>query len=181
MIRVQAGVTRKRGLPRFSSAQASCAIDTEVEGAWPQDPDRLSETIRGLYRLCEAAVEEELDRIEQDSHRPEAQLERPASPAQLRLIQSLARRKRIDLVEFLAERVRDVQTSALTSDEASHAIDLLSSAAPGRLQEPPRRLWPAAPPIEAIAHPPAVRGRGDIASGGPPQGHPHDPAVSAAP
>ena len=59
MIRVQAGVTRKRGLPRFSSAQASCAIDAEVEGAWPQDPDRLSETIRGLYRLCEAAVEEE--------------------------------------------------------------------------------------------------------------------------
>ena len=181
MIRVQAGVTRKRGLPRFSSAQASCAIDAEVAGAWPQEPERLSETIRGLYRLCEAAVEEELDRIERDSRRTEDQLERPASPAQLRLIQSLARRKRIDLAEFLAERVRDVHISALTSGEASHAIDLLSSATPGRLPEPPRRLGPSAPPIEAVANPLAARGPCDSDSCGAPHGQLHGPAASAAP
>lgn len=137
MIRVQAGVTRKRGLPRFSSAQASCAIDAEVEGPSPADPERLGETIRGLYRLCEAAVEEELSRIEHNARRADAPLERPASSAQLRVIQSLARRKGIDLAEFLARSVRDAQSTALTCGQASRVIDLLTAVPPDRIPEPP--------------------------------------------
>lgn len=172
MIRVQAGITRKRGLPRFSSAQASCAIDAEINGFWPQDPERLSETIRGLYRLCESTVEEELDRIEHDSRRVQAPPERPASPAQLRLIQSLARRKRIDLVEFLAHRVRAAQASTLTCGEASHAIDLLASASAGRLPVPPE------PPV---IQPPAARGPSGPESRSALQGQLPSSAASATP
>lgn len=172
MIRVQAGITRKRGLPRFSSAQASCAIDAEVEGLWPQEPERLSEAIRGLYRLCEAAVEEELDRIEHASERAELPPERPASQAQLRLIQSLARRKRIDLAEFLTRHVRAAQPATLSCVEASRAIDLLASASPGRL--PP-------PPGPAAVQPPVARGPGNPGLDEAPSGPLHRPASSVAP
>lgn len=169
MIRVQAGLTRKRGLPRFSSAQASCSIDTEVEGPWPPCPERLIETIRGLYQLCAAAVEEELDRIEVDARRAEDPLARPASPAQLRALQSLAQRKRVDLTVFLARHL-GTQPSELTSRQASHAIDLLArfsgsrvsgrsfsgsqaagspasrSSPSGSFMAPPRRPAPATDP-----------------------------------
>lgn len=169
MIRVQAGITRKRGLPRYSSAQASCAIDAELDGPWPQDPERLGEAIRGLYRLCESAVEEELDRIEDVSRQAELPPERPASQAQLRLIESLARRKRIDLAEFLARRVCAAQPSSLTCGEASRAIDLLASACPGRLPAP------AGPASE---QPPVARDQGSPDLHGAPQGPRRSPAGS---
>jgi len=129
MIRVQAGLTRKRGLPRYSSAQATCMIDTEVENALLQDAEQIAAAIRGLYRTCEAAIDEELDRIEEQARRAEHPLERPASAAQVRAIQALARRKRIDLAEFLKSQVHRVDPAGLTSGEASLVIDMLSAAA----------------------------------------------------
>ena len=129
MIRVQAGITRKRGLPRYSSAQATCMIDTEVESGLLQDAEQIAAAIRGLYRTCDAAVDDELNRIEEQTRRAEDPLERPASAAQVRAIQTLARRKRIDLAEFLKSQVQRVDTAGLTSVEASLVIDRLSAAA----------------------------------------------------
>jgi predicted nucleotidyltransferase len=65
------------GLPRYSSAQASCSIDAELAGTPLDDSESLVATMRRLYGTCGAAVDEELGRIEAEARRAEPPPERP--------------------------------------------------------------------------------------------------------
>ena len=134
MNRIQAGITRKLGLPRYSSAQASLMVDAEFDGSLLHDQARLAQVIKDLYRVCEEAVGEELARLEEEARRAEEPLERSASPAQLRVIRSLARRRRLDLALLLDERFGLTDETLLTTRQASAVIDELSS----RVLESPR-------------------------------------------
>jgi hypothetical protein len=62
-IKVHAGISKKRGLPAYSSVAASCHVELELDnGLLQADPDAFRAKVRELYAQCAASVEEELGR-----------------------------------------------------------------------------------------------------------------------
>jgi hypothetical protein len=62
-IKIHAGVSKKRGLPAYSSVSASCHVELELDnGLLQADPEAFRAKLRELYAQCAASVEEELGR-----------------------------------------------------------------------------------------------------------------------
>ena len=129
------GHSRKIGEANYGSRGASVSLELELEGNLVNEPQRLRESIRKLFDLARAAVEEELHGM------PEANGKQPdccnghgqsrATPSQLRAIQTLARRHQIDLDSFLDDRFGDVRLEQLLLSQASALIEDLNSAPQG--------------------------------------------------
>jgi hypothetical protein len=61
MLKVNAGLTRKIGLPAYGSAGASCAIEMELDQALVlQDVSAFQNRLAAIYNICREAVEREL-------------------------------------------------------------------------------------------------------------------------
>ena len=56
MLTLQAGVSKKVGLPGFSSASASCTIEAELDGSLLNDHEGFQLVVRRAYQSCEQAV-----------------------------------------------------------------------------------------------------------------------------
>jgi hypothetical protein len=70
------GTSKKLGLPAYSSVGASCQMELELDARLiDRDPAVVHEEIRQAYRICRAAVEEELQ-----SYAPRANGEDHAGP-----------------------------------------------------------------------------------------------------
>ena len=63
MLKLHAGVSKKVGLPGFSSASASCTIEAELDGSLLQDHDGFQTVVRRAYQSCEKAVEDQIARL----------------------------------------------------------------------------------------------------------------------
>lgn len=62
-IRLNVGVSKKLGLPRYSSVGVSCALEVELSSTLlDQGSDAFHERVNYIYRACREAVEEELAR-----------------------------------------------------------------------------------------------------------------------
>jgi len=126
------GHSRKVGEPNYSSRGASVNLELELEGNLVNEPQRLRESIRKLFDLARAAVEEELNGTHepngnQPNHRNGHSQPR-ATASQLRAIQTLARRHQIDLEHLLDDRFGDVRLEQLLLSQASALIEDLNSA-----------------------------------------------------
>lgn len=130
MIKINAGISRKLGLPQYSSAAATCAIEAEYDASLLHDSAELGHAIRQIYRACEAAVGQELDRLRRQERAGGGRSDRPATPAQLRTIHGLAHERSIDLGQLLAARFRVAHETDLSVVQASGLIDLLRHAQP---------------------------------------------------
>ena len=132
MLQVTAGVSRKVGLPNYSSAAATCSLTAECDSALLDDPARMQRLIRRIYRRCEAAVSAELKRQIRTATAVErihtAPARRPSSitPRQSAALRMLARRTGIDLGDWLREQGIGAHEDCLTRQQASRAIRLLS-------------------------------------------------------
>ena len=63
MLKLHAGVSKKVGLPGFSSASASCTIEAELDGSLLQDHEGFQVVVQRAYQSCEKAVEDQIARL----------------------------------------------------------------------------------------------------------------------
>jgi hypothetical protein len=67
MLKLHAGVSKKVGLPGFSSASASCTIEAELDSSLLQDHEGFHVVVQRAYASCEKAVEDQIARLTSDS------------------------------------------------------------------------------------------------------------------
>ncbi len=75
MLKLHAGISRKVGLPGFSSASASCHIEAELDSSLLQDHEGFQIVVQRAYQSCEQAVADQITRLteNQDTNQPSAQ------------------------------------------------------------------------------------------------------------
>lgn len=64
MLKLNAGVSRKVGLPGFSSASASCTIEAELDSSLLADTEGFQLAVRRTFAACERAVADEITRLQ---------------------------------------------------------------------------------------------------------------------
>ena len=159
MLKLHAGVSKKVGLPGFSSASASCTIEAELDSSLLQDHEGFQVVVRRAYQSCEQAVQDQIARLTGDGDsepQPQEVVEvrtspaisgasvnripstqftnqpspRPATASQVKAIRAIAARRKIDLVELLRERFGLTTADELGIRQASSLIDELKSDEP---------------------------------------------------
>jgi len=159
MMKLHAGVSKKVGLPGFSSASASCTIEAELDSSLLQDHKGFQIVVQRAYQSCEQAVQDQIARLTNDASEatqpheivevrtspaisdatvtriPMAQFPpqpspRPATVSQVRALRAIAARRKIDLVGLLRERFGLTTADELGIRQASSLIDELKSDEP---------------------------------------------------
>ena len=160
MLKLHAGVSKKVGLPGFSSASASCHIEAELDSSLLNDTAGFQIVVQRAYQSCEQAVEDQIARLTSESPNdatepqevvevrtspaisgttvtriPAAQFSnqpspRPATASQVRALRSIAARRLNDLVAVLRERFGLSTADVLGIRQASNLIDELKSDEP---------------------------------------------------
>jgi hypothetical protein len=159
MLKLHAGVSKKVGLPGFSSASASCTIEAEVDSSLLQDHEGFQVVVRRAYQSCEKAVQNQMARLTSDGTEvtqpqeiievctsptvsgatitriPAAQFStqpspRPATASPVHALRAIAARRKIDLVGLLRERFGLTTADELGIRQASNLIDELKSDEP---------------------------------------------------
>jgi hypothetical protein len=160
MLKLHAGVSKKVGLPGFSSASASCTIEAELDSNLLQDREGFQVVVRRAYDSCEQAVQDQIARLihesgPSDAGPPQEIVEvrtspaisgatitanraafrdppspRPATASQVKAIRAIAARRKIDLVGLLRERFGLATADELGIRQASNLIDELKSDEP---------------------------------------------------
>ena len=159
MLKLHAGVSKKVGLPGFSSASASCTIEAELDSSLLQDHEGFQVVVRRAYQSCEQAVQDQINRLTNDGSevtQPQEVIEvctspsitgasvnripggqfsnqpspRPATASQVKAIRAITARRKIDLVGLLRERFGLTTADELGIRQASALIDELKSDEP---------------------------------------------------
>jgi hypothetical protein len=153
-MKMNVGVSKKLGLPRYSSVGAMCHLEIELDQSLILlDLDSLHERARQVFAVCRQSVEDELARTQADDCRDEPSLQndghpalngrhdsrdgslRPASRQQLEYARRLAERipglgaSRLDA---LARRLFDTALTELSSEAASELIAILQEMKSGK-------------------------------------------------
>jgi hypothetical protein len=84
MLKLHAGVSKKVGLPNFSSASASCTIEAELDSSLLQDHEGFQIVVQRAYQSCEQAVHDQIARLTSDGDsepQPQEVVEVRTSPA----------------------------------------------------------------------------------------------------
>ena len=166
MLKLHAGVSKKVGLPGFSSASASCTIEAELDSSLLQDHEGFQVVVQRAYQSCEQAVQDQIARLTHDgpdepsqppeivevrtaptitgasvNRIPTSQFTnqpspRPATASQVKAIRAIAARRKIDLVGLLRERFGLTTADELGIRQASNLIDELKSDEPSANTNP---------------------------------------------
>ena len=85
MLKLHASVSKKVGLPGFSSASASCTIEAELDGSLLHDHAGFQIVVKRAYQSCEKAVEDQIARLTSDGPDESSQpLTRPQEIVEVR-------------------------------------------------------------------------------------------------
>jgi hypothetical protein len=146
-LKLMLGLSKKIGEPHYGSRGASFHLEVEVDSSLLNDPDRLREHVRTLYRHIRTSLTEEIngrrttanmvspsasasdtgcvasyDSMSTSTGSPPARL---ATPLQVRAIERMANQFAIDLTGYLEKRAGVVTPANLTLPQASQIIDEL--------------------------------------------------------
>ena len=156
-LRLNVGVSKKLGLPAYSSIGASCHLEVELENGILRDPAGFRDQVQGAFAAAQRAVDDELARLQVPADAVESQappaihgqsrglptpngksanrievhptrVGKPATPSQVRAILSIARRQHADLDGLLCD-LGVTRPEELSLAEASKLIDQLKAAA----------------------------------------------------
>jgi hypothetical protein len=159
MLKLHAGVSKKVGLPGFSSASASCTIEAELDSSLLNDTEGFQIVVQRAYQSCEQAVQDQIARLTSEGPedtQPQEVVEvrtsptisgaqitripaakfsnqpspRPATASQVRALRAIAARRKIDLVGLLREKFGLTTADELGIRQASNLIDELKSDEP---------------------------------------------------
>jgi hypothetical protein len=157
-LKLNVGITKKLGLPEYSSVGASCSVELELsETLLHADLDAFQEQVHDIYIACNQAVNDELARHQvslasppsnghaapASSHAPEVnngqtaprsqgprgRSRKPATPSQVRALVAIARAQHADLEGILRAEYAVTRPEDLSLPEASQLIDQLKAAA----------------------------------------------------
>jgi hypothetical protein len=157
-LKLNVGVTKKVGLPEYSSIGASCSVELELsEALLHTDLDAFQERVRDAYIACNQAVNDELARHQaslapppSNGHETPARSPdpsegngvptprsggargrsgKPATPGQVRALVAIARAQHADLEGILRAEYAVTRPEDLSLAEASQLIDQLKAAA----------------------------------------------------
>jgi hypothetical protein len=84
MLKLHAGVSKKVGLPGFSSASASCTVEAELDSSLLNDTVGFQIVVQRAYQSCEQAVQDQIARLTSDGPedtQPQEVVEVRTSPA----------------------------------------------------------------------------------------------------
>ncbi len=155
-MRLNVGVSKKLGLPSYSSVGASCNLDLELENGLLRDPAGFRDQVRDAFDAAQNAVDDELARLQaggdpgetREDHAANghhngahatngkstprlathpARLGKPATPNQVRAIITIARRQHADLDGLLCD-LGVTRPEELSLADASRLIDQLKAA-----------------------------------------------------
>jgi len=151
MLKLNVGFTKKVGEANYGSRGAAVNLELELDSSLVTDADRLKERIRHLFGLAKAAVDEELaagagqPTANGNGHSPASSNgnsraagqnngrrrdgTRSATASQVRALNAIADRRKLDLPALLVERFQIQDAAGLTITEASSLIDELKSEA----------------------------------------------------
>jgi hypothetical protein len=154
-LRLNVGVSKKVGLPAYSSIGASCHLEVELENGLLRDPAGFRDQVQGAFAAARRAVDDELARLQVPADpgeprepiaihgpgvlavngKPATRVEahpirasKPATPSQVRAIVSIARKQHADLDGLLCD-LGVTRPEELSLAEASKLIDQLKAAA----------------------------------------------------
>jgi hypothetical protein len=150
-LKLNVGVSKKLGLPEYSSVGASCNVEVELDpGLLEHDLDAFHARARAAYVACHRAVEDDLARS-QALAKPAAHGRNgtagtngthqsrtgsangrprlPATASQVRAIIAIARKQDADLEGVLRDDFGVDQPEDLSLSQASKLIDRLKAAA----------------------------------------------------
>ena len=159
-LKLNVSVSKKLGLPEYSSIGASCSLELELsEALLRSDLDAFQEQVRDVYIACNQAVNDELARHQASPAPPPSnghstpasgpapgdgngqtaprtggargRSRKPATPSQVRAIVAIARAQHADLERILRAEYAVERPEDLTLSEASQFIDQLKAAAMG--------------------------------------------------
>jgi hypothetical protein len=147
-LKLNAGLSRKVADGNYGSRGASVNIELELDSGLVNDPPKLHEKIKKLFSLVRTSVDEELNANHQPTeprapatangngtgNGPNSQRNgsrRQATQSQTKALHAIARNRRIDLGQFLAERFNVNRPEALDIKAASQAIDALKGDGEG--------------------------------------------------
>lgn len=143
MLKLNVGFTKKIGEANYGSRGASVNLELELDSSLVVDAARLKERVRHLFGLAKASVDEELaagaGQAALDGNGPAAGQTtgrrrdgtRSATASQVRALNAIADRRKLDLPTLLFERCQIRDTAGLTITEASSLIDELKGEAAG--------------------------------------------------
>lgn len=78
-LKLNVGVSKKLGLPEYSSVGASCNVEVELDSGMLHDLDGFHARVRDAYVACHRAVHEELARLQSQPATPVAPQGAPAN------------------------------------------------------------------------------------------------------
>ena len=154
--KVSIGLSKKAGLPDFGSIGASCHVELELDGQiLDGDANRFRQHVQRAYQACRQAVEDELALERESPQSPTGNGHgnghhgsngngyrngsngngrstngRSATQSQVRAINAIANRNRIDLTPFLQQRGAHT-VADLSIGDASSLIDELKGQPAG--------------------------------------------------
>jgi hypothetical protein len=77
MLKLHAGISRKIGLPGFSSASASCHIEAELDSTLLNDAEGFQIVVQRAYQSCEQAVQDQIARLTENDSQHDSQPHQP--------------------------------------------------------------------------------------------------------
>jgi hypothetical protein len=132
-LRLNVGLSRKIGESNYGSRGASVGIALELEADQVNNIGRLQGRIRQLFKIAEASVNEELHRSGQadaasngNGHHRQRPA-RSATQSQVRAINAIADRQKVDVDGLLRNRFQADEAGDLSISDASSLIDELKS------------------------------------------------------
>jgi len=158
-LKTNVGVSRKVADNNYGSRGASVNLEVELDSSLIQEPDRLQERIRQVFRLAQQSVDEELARQQAGGNdgsnghtaaatgtgngngrqngngnghtAPRRSNGRKATASQARALRAIADRQGLDLAAELQRRFGVASPEDLSITEASQTIDELKASANG--------------------------------------------------
>jgi hypothetical protein len=123
-LKLNVAISRKIGQANYGSRGATVGLEMEVDSGLVDEPRQFHERIARLFQLAAESVNRELgDRAPHPGDNGKRPEPRAATPAQIRAIHAIARRRNLDLLAALSGGFGVNRPEQLSLEEASQLIE----------------------------------------------------------